>query len=41
MTLTILDPRTGVQMTFEVTPRRPVLQPVPAAVIRHPSAPRT
>ena len=39
MTLVILDPRSGSQVTVTVPDRPRQQQPVPAAVIRHPKSP--
>jgi hypothetical protein len=39
MTLIVLDPRSGHQVTVTVPDRPRQQQPVPAAVIRHPKSP--
>ncbi|HEX8665802.1 MAG TPA: hypothetical protein VF744_17445 [Beijerinckiaceae bacterium] len=39
MTLTILDPRSGNQVTITVPDRPRLVQPAPATVVRHPKSP--
>lgn len=40
MTLTLFDPRTGIEVKVWVPDRPSTAQSVPATVIRHPSSPR-